>query len=244
MKRFFHLSACTPIWRGKCGLIGPISSQAAVSPDKMFASPGLPSPPAGRKQQTLGPRSCWRRRPPSPARGGGGPASRCPAIHASCRAVLQADPPGGDGGNPGRLSWQVGAERGPERPWGRGLGVQEEADGGEVGQGGDWTAGRPGICVEWAAVSPERGSECGQMTDSRAGGRPSLSEPLLCTFTFPLNPGRGQTPEGSSPAQEAWRRGSSISFLTVLSLTQSFPPHLLITSPRQPSSITPPSPQQ
>lgn len=88
-----------------------------------------------------------------------------------------------------------------------------------MGQGGDWSGGPPRHMCGVGGRESERGSECGQMTDSRAGGRPSLW-PLLCTFTFPPEPGRGQTPEGRrSPAQEAWRRGSSISFLTVLSLT-------------------------
>ena len=50
-------------------------------------------------------------------------------------------------------------------------------------------------------------------------GRPSLWS-FLCTFTFFPESGRGQTPEGRRlPPQEARRRGRSISFLRVLSLT-------------------------
>ena len=61
-----------------------------------------------------------------------------------------------------------------------------EADGGEVGQVGDWSSGPPGICVEWAGChESERGSEWAQMTDSR--GRSRWAGPLSGLSSAPLH---------------------------------------------------------
>lgn len=60
----------------------PFPPRPPWNPDKMLASAGVCLlPPAGRKQQTLGPCSFWRRpTSQSPLRASGGPASAAHAI--------------------------------------------------------------------------------------------------------------------------------------------------------------------
>lgn len=204
----------------------PFPPRPPWNPDKMFASAGVCLlPPAGRKLQTPGPGSFWRR-PTSRSWLGAssGPAS---AAHASREpGARRGSLAGRSATRPGEgKSWQTelagGTERGPGEAVAKWAWSAGEADGGDVGQVGDWSGGPPGICVEWAGCrESERGSEWTQMTDSR--GRSRWAGPLsgLCTFTLFPESGRGQTPEGRRlPLQEARRRGRNISFLRVLSLT-------------------------
>ena len=60
-----------------------------------------------------------------------------------------------------------------------------EADGGEVGQVGDWSGGPPRHMCGVGGHESERGSECGQMTDSRAGGQALSLVSALHLYVFP-----------------------------------------------------------
>lgn len=106
------------------------------------------------------------RRGPSPA-GAGDPRSRLGAVAAAPRLRCLRHPRlrgrpcrqirPGDGGNPGRLSWQVGRRGDPERPWGRGLGVQEKQMGVRWAKEGLGAAGRPRHMCGGAVMS-QRGA--------------------------------------------------------------------------------------
>ena len=157
----------------------------------MFASAGVCLlPPAGRKLQTPGPGSFWRR-PTSRSRLGAssGPASAAHAIRE--RGARRGSPAGRSATRPGEgKSWQTelagGTERGPGEAVAKWAWSAGEADEGEVGLVGDWSGGPPGICVEWAGCcESERGSEWAQMTDSR--GRSRWAGPLSGRYSAPLH---------------------------------------------------------